>query len=132
MFGSLDAENKTLLPTSNIFFEYLLKAESCLNESLPQMNKTQQWVQDEVLFDEVKSLENRERQEMGAMRMNNKHLSDTIQVCRYVIENTEKLHTENIRARGLINRITKFVKQTGREKQVSNYIKQDEERAVLF
>ena len=46
---------------------------------------------------------------MGAMRMNNKHLSDTIQVCRYVIENTEKLHTENIRARGLINRITKFV-----------------------
>ena len=66
------------------------------------------------------------------MRMNNKHLSDTIQVCRYVIENTEKLHTENIRARGLINRITKFVKQTGREKQVSNYIKQDEERAVLF
>ena len=69
---------------------------------------------------------------MGAMRMNNKHLSDTIQVCRYVIENTEKLHTENIRARGQINRITKFVKQTGREKQVSNYIKQDEERAVLF
>ena len=53
-------------------------------------------------------------------------------MCRYVIENTEKLHTENIRARGLINRITKFVKQTGREKQVSNYIKQDEERAVLF
>jgi len=32
-----------------------------LNESLPQMNKTQQWVQDEVLFDEVKLLENRER-----------------------------------------------------------------------
>ena len=33
---------------------------------------------------------------MGAMRMNNKHLSDTIQVCRYVIENTEKLHTDNL------------------------------------
>ena len=32
---------------------------------------------------------------MGAMRMNNKHLSDTIQVCRYVIENTEKLISTN-------------------------------------
>ena len=62
---------------------------------------------------------------MGAMRMGNKHLSDTIQVCNWVIENTDSLHSKNIMARGLINRIQKFIHQTGRDKAISNRIKQD-------
>jgi hypothetical protein len=69
---------------------------------------------------------------MGAMRMGNKHLSDTIQVCNWVIENTDSLHSKNIMARGLVNRIHKFIHQTGRDKVVSNHIKQDTETAVLF
>ena len=56
---------------------------------------------------------------MGAMRMGNKHLSDTIQVCNWVIENTDSLHSKNIH-------------QTGRDKAISNRIKQDSEVAVLF
>jgi len=69
---------------------------------------------------------------MGAMRMGNKHLSDTIQVCRYVIENTDNLHSKNILARGIVKRIEKFIQQTGRLKTVNNFIKQDQETAVLF
>lgn len=69
---------------------------------------------------------------MGAMRMGNKHLSDTIQVCNWVIENTDSLHSKNIMARGLVNRIQKFIHQTGRDKSISNHIKQESEIAVLF
>jgi len=69
---------------------------------------------------------------MGAMRMGNKHLSDTIQVCNWVIENTDSLHSKNIMARGLVNRIQKFIHQTGRDKAITNHIKQDTEVAVLF
>ena len=74
----------------------------------------------------------REEKQMGAMRMSNKHLSDTIQVCSWVIENTNSLHSKNIMARGLINRIQKFIHQTGRDKTVKNFIKKDTETAVLF
>ena len=74
----------------------------------------------------------REEKQMGAMRMGNKHLSDTIQVCNWVIENTNSLHSKNIMARGLINRIQKFIHQTGRDKTVKNFIKKDTETAVLF
>jgi hypothetical protein len=69
---------------------------------------------------------------MGAMRMGNKHLSDTIQVCNWVIENTDSSHSKNIMARGLVNRIQKFIHQTGRDKAITNHIKQDTEVAVLF
>ena len=74
---------------------------------------------------------NEREKQMGAMRMN-KHLSDTIQVCNWVIENTNSLHSKNIMARGLINRIQKFIHQTGRDKTVKNFIKKDTETAVLF
>ena len=74
----------------------------------------------------------REEKQMGAMRMSNKHLSDTIQVCSWVIENTDSLHSKNILARGLINRIQKFMQETGRDKTVKQFIKQDTETAVLF
>tara|TARA_B100000902_G_C27006615_1_gene762555 strand:+ start:205 stop:438 length:234 start_codon:yes stop_codon:yes gene_type:complete len=74
----------------------------------------------------------KERKTMGAMRMGNKHLSDTIQVCNWVIENTDSLHSKNIMARGLVNRIQKFIHQTGRDKTVKQFIKQDTETAVLF
>ena len=74
----------------------------------------------------------REEKQMGAMRMSNKHLSDTIQVCNWVIENTNSLHSKNILARGLISRIQKFIHQTGRDKTVKKLIKQDTETAVLF
>ena len=67
---------------------------------------------------------------MGAMRMGNKHLSDTIQVCNWVIENTDSSHSKNIMARGLVNRIQKFIHQTGRDKAITNHIKQDTETAI--
>ena len=92
--------------------------------------------QHEVLVDvedinTLKEIRKRGKQ-MGAMRMGNKHLSDTIQVCNWVIENTDSLHSKNIMARGLVNRIQKFIHQTGRDKTVKQFIKQDTETAVLF
>lgn len=69
---------------------------------------------------------------MGAMRMSDEHLSDTIQICRWTIENTGENHTQHIRAKKLINRIHKFVIQTDRNKKVYEQIKQDEQRATLF
>ena len=50
----------------------------------------------------------------------------------WVIQNTNSSHSQNMRAKRLIKRVMKFVNQTGHIQSVNDYIKQDEERAVLF
>jgi hypothetical protein len=69
---------------------------------------------------------------MGAMRMSDEHLSDTLQICNWVTQNTKIDHSQNIRARRLINRIHKFITQTDRNKRVYAMIQKDERTAVLY
>ena len=69
---------------------------------------------------------------MGWMRMSDEYLAETLQVCKWTIENTEPLHSQHIRSKKLIRRIMKFIKQTGRDKNVNERIKESNNRAVLF
>ena len=69
---------------------------------------------------------------MGAMRMSDFYLAETLRLSEWVIQNTNSNHKQNLRAKRLIKRIMKFVNQTGHTQSVNEYIKQDKERAVLF
>ena len=69
---------------------------------------------------------------MGAMRMSDFYLSEVLRMSEWVIQNTNSTHSQNMRAKRLIKRVMKFVNQTGHIQSVNDYIKQDEERAVLF
>ena len=69
---------------------------------------------------------------MGAMRMSDFYLAETLRLSEWVIENTNSNHKQNLRAKRLIKRIMKFVNQTGHSHSVNEYIKEDKERAVLF
>ena len=69
---------------------------------------------------------------MGAMRMSDFYLSEVLRISECVIQNTNSSHSQNMRAKRLIKRVMKFVNKTGNIQSVNGYIKQDEERAVLF
>ena len=69
---------------------------------------------------------------MGAMRMSDFYLAETLRLSEWVIQNTNSNHKQNLRAKRLIKRIMKFVNQTGHTQSVMTYIDEDRNRARLF
>ena len=49
---------------------------------------------------------------MGAMRMSDYYLAETMKLCEWTIQHTDPTHKQNIRAKGLIHRIMRFINET--------------------
>lgn len=70
---------------------------------------------------------------MSVMRINDKHLGQVLILCEFVIEQTDSSHPKNVIAKDLIKRITKFIEQSGaqRQNQVNQFMNEQENKGVL-
>lgn len=72
---------------------------------------------------------------MGAMRMSDYYLAETMKLCEWTIQHTNATHKQNIRAKGLIHRIMRFINETqhngdkSHHDLVANYIYGDRSEA---
>lgn len=66
------------------------------------------------------------------MRISDFYLSEVVLICDYVMKTTETSHRQNIRAKGLIKKIKRFMEKTGNLESVYDKIKEEQNRGVLF
>ena len=63
----------------------------------------------------------------GVMRISDYWLVEVVNQCRWIMKETDSSHSQNIRSKKILERISKYLNQVGR----INSIKEETERGVL-
>ena len=63
----------------------------------------------------------------GVMRISDYWLVEVVNQCRWIMKETDSIHSQNIRSKKILERISKYLNQVGR----INSIKEETERGVL-
>jgi len=63
----------------------------------------------------------------GVMRISDYWLVEVVNQCRWIMKETDSIHSQNIRSKKILERISKYLNQVGR----INSIKEETKRGVL-
>jgi hypothetical protein len=63
----------------------------------------------------------------GVMRISDYWLVEVVNQCRWIMKETDSIHSQNIRSKKILERISKYLNQVGR----INSIKEETEKGVL-
>ena len=67
----------------------------------------------------------------GVMRISDYWLVEVVNQCRWIMKETDSSHSQNIRSKKILERISKYLNQVGRINSIKEKLKEESERGVL-
>ena len=67
----------------------------------------------------------------GVMRISDYWLLEVVQQCQWILKETDSNHTQNIRAKKILERVRKYLNQVGRGKEFRENLQENLNRGVL-
>ena len=67
----------------------------------------------------------------GVMRISDYWLLEVVQQCQWVLKETNSNHTQNIRAKKILERVRRFLTQVGRGKDFREKLIEEKNRGTL-
>ena len=67
----------------------------------------------------------------GVMRMSDYWLLEVVQQCKWIMQETDSNHTQNIRSKKILERVRKYLNQVGRGDDFRNRLQEEHNRGVL-
>ncbi len=67
----------------------------------------------------------------GVMRMSDYWLLEVVQQSKWILKETDSNHTQNIRAKKILERVRKYLNQVGRGDDFRNRLHEEHRRGVL-
>ena len=71
------------------------------------------------------------RKSGGVMRISDYWLLEVVQQCKWIMQETDSNHTQNIRSKKILERVRKYLNQVGRENDFSSRLHEENNRGVL-
>lgn len=71
-------------------------------------------------------IKTRKGESEGVIKISHSYMSEIVKLCIYTVETTNSNHTQNIRSQKILQRIKKYLIQTGKDKTFQRYYKQPE------
>jgi len=67
----------------------------------------------------------------GVMRISDYWLVEVVNQCQWILKGTDSSHSQNIRSKKILERISKYLNQVGRINSIKEKLKEESERGVL-
>ena len=67
----------------------------------------------------------------GVMRISDYWLLEIVQQCQWILKETDSSHTQNIRAKKILERVRRFLTQVGRGKDFREKLIEEKNRGTL-
>ena len=67
----------------------------------------------------------------GVMRISDYWLLEVVQQCKWIMQETDYNHTQNIRSKKVLERVRKYLNQVGRGDDFRNRLQEEHNRGVL-
>jgi len=67
----------------------------------------------------------------GVMRISDYWLIEVVQQCKWIMQETDSNHSQNIRSKKILERVTKYLNQVGRGKEFRENLQENLNRGVL-
>ena len=67
----------------------------------------------------------------GVMRISDYWLLEVVQQCQWILKETNSSHTQNIRAKKILERVRRFLTQVGRGKDFREKLIEEKNRGTL-
>ena len=67
----------------------------------------------------------------GVMRISDYWLLEVVVQCQWILKETNSNHTQNIRAKNILERVRRFLNQVGRGKEFRENLQENLNRGVL-
>ena len=67
----------------------------------------------------------------GVMRISDYWLLEVVVQCQWILKETDSNHTQNIRAKKILERVRKYLNQVGRGTDFRNKLEEENNRGVL-
>ena len=71
------------------------------------------------------------RKSGGVMRISDYWLLEVVQQCKWIMQETDSNHTQNIRSKKVLERVRKYLNQVGRGDDFRNRLQEEHNRGVL-
>ena len=71
------------------------------------------------------------RKSGGVMRISDYWLLEIVQQCQWILKETDSSHTQNIRAKKILERVRRFLTQVGRGTDFRNKLQEEKNRGTL-
>ena len=71
------------------------------------------------------------RKSGGVMRISDYWLLEVVQQCKWIMQETDSNHTQNIRSKKILERVRKYLNQVGRGDDFRNRLQEEHNRGVL-
>ena len=71
------------------------------------------------------------RKSGGVMRISDYWLLEVVQQCKWIMQETDSNHTQNIRSKKILERVRKYLNQVGRGTDFRNKLHESNNRGVL-
>ena len=67
----------------------------------------------------------------GVMRISDYWLLEVVQQCKWIMQETDSNHTQNIRSKKILERVRKYLNQVGRGNDFRSKLQEENNRGVL-
>ena len=71
------------------------------------------------------------RTSAGVMRISDYWLLEVVQLCQWILKETDSIHSQNFRSKKILERVRKYLNQVGRGDDFRNRLHEEHNRGVL-